>query len=130
MSYITASFLVKYAKKVTCNALEGDEALELTVANYGGTSGGPCSIDGARITSLPATSMATSLGLRNFSMEISVSHRTGAEWALEIAGARYASSLLNGYRRLQGTTSNAGKEIQMELTDASDGRIWGLHMGV
>ena len=29
----TANFLVKYIKKETGNALEGDEALELTAAN-------------------------------------------------------------------------------------------------
>ena len=28
-------FMEKYAKKETGNALEGDEALELTAANYG-----------------------------------------------------------------------------------------------
>jgi len=31
----SANFLVKYTKKVTGSALEGDEALELTKANYG-----------------------------------------------------------------------------------------------
>lgn len=31
----TANFLIKYTKKETGNALEGDEALELTAANYG-----------------------------------------------------------------------------------------------
>ena len=32
----TANFLIKYTMKETGNALEGDEALELTAANYGG----------------------------------------------------------------------------------------------
>ncbi len=31
----TANFLIKYTMKETGNALEGDEALELTAANYG-----------------------------------------------------------------------------------------------
>ena len=31
----SANFLVKYTKKETGSALEGDEALELTKANYG-----------------------------------------------------------------------------------------------
>ena len=31
----TANFLVKYSKRDTGNALDGDEALELTAANYG-----------------------------------------------------------------------------------------------
>ena len=31
----TASFLFKYTKQGTNNALEGDEVLELTAANYG-----------------------------------------------------------------------------------------------
>lgn len=31
----TANFLVKYTRQGTGNALEGDEALELTAANYG-----------------------------------------------------------------------------------------------
>ena len=31
----TANFLVKYTKKGTNNALQGDEVVELTAANYG-----------------------------------------------------------------------------------------------
>ena len=31
----SANFLIKYAKKETDNALDGDSALELTSANYG-----------------------------------------------------------------------------------------------
>jgi len=31
----TANFLIKYTKKETNNALDGDSALELSTANYG-----------------------------------------------------------------------------------------------
>ena len=37
-----ANFLFKYNKKDTGNMLAGDEALELSPANYGATSGGSC----------------------------------------------------------------------------------------